>query len=104
LVEVIEHLDADRLPALAEAVFGNAPKTVIVTTPNAEHNVLFPNLADGAFRHPDHRFEWTRAKFRGWARGVAGRNGYRIVDFGDIGEPDPDLGGSTQMAVFSRAT
>src|SRR5690606_25739396 len=68
LAEVIEHLDLDRLPALANAVFGAAqPKTVIVTTPNAEHNVLFPNLPAGKFRHPDHRFEWTRAEFRAWA-------------------------------------
>ena len=43
-------------------MFGEArPATVVVTTPNAEYNALFPNLAAGAFRHPDHRFEWTRA-------------------------------------------
>lgn len=35
LVEVIEHLEPDRLSALTDVVFGSArPKTVIVTTPN----------------------------------------------------------------------
>lgn len=100
LVEVIEHLDADRLPALAEAVFSNALKTVIVTTPNAEHNVLFPNLAAGAFRHPDHRFEWTREEFRAWAASVEARYGYRAV-FSEIGAPDETHGAPTQMAVFT---
>lgn len=100
LVEVIEHLDADRLPALAEAVFGNAPKTVIVTTPNAEHNVLFPNLADGALRHPDHRFEWTRAEFRAWVSAIEARYGYSAA-FSEIGASDETHGAPTQMAVFT---
>jgi 3' terminal RNA ribose 2'-O-methyltransferase Hen1 len=44
LVEVIEHLDPDRLPLLERVVFGEArPATVVVTTPNAEYNSLFPN-------------------------------------------------------------
>src|SRR5690242_8832759 len=38
LVEVIEHLDEERLPALAKVVFGAArPRTVVVTTPNSEY-------------------------------------------------------------------
>jgi SAM-dependent methyltransferase len=48
LMEVIEHLDPDRLPALEHAVFGFArPLHVIVTTPNVEHNVRFPDLPAG---------------------------------------------------------
>jgi 3' terminal RNA ribose 2'-O-methyltransferase Hen1 len=102
LVEVIEHLDADRLPAMAEVVFGAArPKTVVVTTPNAEYNALFPTLAAGAFRHPDHRFEWTRAEFRAWASGVEARYGYRAA-FSGVGEDHPQLGPVSQVAVFSR--
>ncbi len=62
LMEVIEHVDQPRLGALEQAVFGSArPGTVVVTTPNAEHNVRFADLRPGAMRHPDHRFEWTRA-------------------------------------------
>jgi 3' terminal RNA ribose 2'-O-methyltransferase Hen1 len=102
LVEVIEHLDADRLPALAQVVFGEAkPRTVVVTTPNVEHNARFPNLPPGAFRHPDHRFEWTRAEFRAWARGVEDAFGY-AADLGEIGQPDETFGAPTQMAVFRR--
>lgn len=102
LVEVIEHLDADRLPALAKVVFGAAkPKLVVVTTPNAEYNVLFPDLPAGKFRHADHRFEWTRAEFAAWANAVAAENGYR-VEFGAIGETHAEHGPPTQMAVFER--
>ena len=40
LMEVIEHLDPPRLPALEASVFGHArPATVVVTTPNVEYNV-----------------------------------------------------------------
>jgi 3' terminal RNA ribose 2'-O-methyltransferase Hen1 len=101
LVETIEHVEPHRLSAVEKAVFaGCRPKTVIITTPNYEYNVLH-GVPEGAFRHPDHRFEWTRAKFRSWAEGVAGRNGYR-ARFEDIGERDPVLGSSTQMVTFSR--
>ena len=68
LVEVIEHIDPDRLPLVERVVFGAAHLgAVIVTTPNADYNALFPNLGAGALRHPDHRFEWTRAEFAAWA-------------------------------------
>ncbi|WP_109506617.1 3' terminal RNA ribose 2'-O-methyltransferase Hen1 [Nocardioides speluncae] len=102
LMEVVEHLDPDRLPALEQTVFGHArPKTVIVTTPNSEHNVRYEKLAAGAMRHPDHRFEWTRAEFRAWADGVAAMHGYATA-YSPIGEDDPEVGPPTQMAVFTR--
>ena len=70
LMEVIEHLDPERIPALERATFGfAAPATVVVTTPNAEYNAHFETLPAGALRHRDHRFEWTRAEFRAWAGG-----------------------------------
>ncbi|MDX6333329.1 MAG: hypothetical protein QOG05_669 [Streptosporangiaceae bacterium] len=103
LMEVIEHVDPPRLGALEQTVFGAArPGTVVVTTPNAEHNVRFPDLRPGAMRHPDHRFEWTRPQFRDWAAGVAGRRGYQ-VRFLPIGGDDPEVGPPTQLAVFTRA-
>jgi 3' terminal RNA ribose 2'-O-methyltransferase Hen1 len=103
LVEVIEHLDPGRLPALEAVVFGVArPATVVVTTPNADYNVLFPTLPPGAFRHPDHRFEWTRTKFETWALGVAEARGYTVA-FHGVGEFHETLGAPTQMAVFTRA-
>jgi 3' terminal RNA ribose 2'-O-methyltransferase Hen1 len=103
LMEVIEHVDPPRLGALEQTVFGAArPGTVVVTTPNAEHNVRFPDLHPGAMRHPDHRFEWTRPQFRDWAAGVAGRRGYQ-VRFLPIGADDPEVGPPSQLAVFTRA-
>ena len=102
LMEVIEHVDPDRLDALEQAVFGEAaPAAVIVTTPNAEYNACYPGLAAGAMRHLDHRFEWDRAQFRAWAQAVAVRHGY-AVSFEPVGEQDPQLGPPTQMAVLSR--
>ena len=103
LMEVVEHLDPDRLPALERTVFGDAaPSTVIVTTPNVEHNVRYEGLTTGGMRHRDHRFEWTRAEFAAWASDVAGRHGY-AVRFAGIGADDPEVGPPTQMAVFSRS-
>jgi 3' terminal RNA ribose 2'-O-methyltransferase Hen1 len=102
LMEVIEHLDPDRLPSLERSVFGHArPGAVIVTTPNSEFNVRYPNLAAGALRHPDHRFEWTHAEFGAWASRVATAYGY-AVSFRPVGDVDPDLGPSTQLALFTR--
>ncbi|MGW1226471.1 3' terminal RNA ribose 2'-O-methyltransferase Hen1 [Streptomyces sp. NPDC001478] len=101
LSEVIEHVDLERLPALEYAVFGAArPRTVLVTTPNVEYNVRWETLPAGHTRHGDHRFEWTRAEFRAWARRVAGRYGYG-VEFVPVGDDDPEVGPPTQMAVFT---
>jgi 3' terminal RNA ribose 2'-O-methyltransferase Hen1 len=102
LMEVIEHLDPGRLPALERTVFGQArPTSVIVTTPNADYNVLYPFLAAGAMRHPDHRFEWTRAEYAAWAETTAAAYGYTLR-FLPVGVEDPTFGPPTQMAVFRR--
>jgi 3' terminal RNA ribose 2'-O-methyltransferase Hen1 len=102
VVEVIEHLDAPRLAAFERVVFEFArPEVVVVTTPNAEYNVMWPSLPAGRFRHKDHRFEWTRAEFRGWANAVAERFDY-TVEFRPVGDEDPVLGAPSQMGVFSR--
>lgn len=102
LVEVIEHLDPPRLAAAEQNVFASArPGTVVITTPNSEFNVRWETLPAGEFRHPDHRFEWTRDEFRNWAESVAGRHGYS-VRFLPIGREDPEVGPPTQMGVFER--
>jgi 3' terminal RNA ribose 2'-O-methyltransferase Hen1 len=101
LMEVVEHVDPDRIDALESAIFGTAhPATVIVTTPNVEYNVRFPSLPEGSLRHRDHRFEWTRDAFAAWAGGVADRHGY-AVRFLPVGPDDAQVGPPTQMAVFS---
>jgi 3' terminal RNA ribose 2'-O-methyltransferase Hen1 len=102
LMEVIEHLEPDRLPSMERALFGEAkPVSVVVTTPNVEYNVRFEGLPEGKLRHRDHRFEWTRAEFEAWATTVAGFHRYD-VRFLPVGPLDPEVGSPTQMAVFSR--
>ncbi|MER7002957.1 3' terminal RNA ribose 2'-O-methyltransferase Hen1 [Dactylosporangium sp. NPDC000555] len=102
LMEVIEHVDPPRLPALAASLFGHAaPATVVVTTPNVEYNALYPGLAHGHLRHADHRFEWDRAQFGTWCDEVAAGYGYTVTRSG-IGPEDPAAGAPTQMAVFSK--
>jgi len=104
IVEVIEHLDENRLPALEAVVFADAaPATVIVTTPNHDYNVNYEGITANHFRHSDHRFEWNRVQFRAWADSVAARHGYS-VRYEDIGEQDKNQNTPTQMAVFRKNT
>ena len=101
--EIIEHIDPDRLGALERCVFEFAkPGAVIVTTPNIEYNATFENMGPGQLRHPDHRFEWTRAEFAAWCAEVCQNYGYG-VEHGGIGDEHPDFGTPTQMAIFKRA-
>jgi len=103
VVEVIEHVDPERLDVFARVLFGHAaPATAIVTTPNREYNVHFERLDPTSFRHGDHRFEWTRAEFREWAASITDAHGY-TVEYLPIGPDDPETGPPTQMAVFRRA-
>ena len=102
LVEVIEHIEPERLSHVEAAIFGDArPKAVIVTTPNADYNVLFPGLRAGQFRHADHRFEWTRAEFEAWCSRVSEAHGYscRIEPLGEV---DSQHGAPSQMGVFTQ--
>jgi len=102
VVEVIEHLDPPRLAAFERVLFGFArPGTVVLTTPNAEHNANFESLPAGEFRHRDHRFEWNREEFRAWSNGVAENFGYG-VRYLPVGSEDEAVGPPTQMAVFER--
>ena len=102
MVEVIEHLEPDRLDALERVVFDHArPGTLIVTTPNREYNALFESLETNELRHPDHRFEWSRAEFREWAERVADAHGYG-VRFEGLGEEDENHGPPSQIAIFTR--
>ncbi len=101
VMEVIEHLDAPRLAAFERVLFECArPATVVLTTPNLEYNVKWESLPAGKLRHKDHRFEWTRAEFQSWAKGIAERFGYD-VRFLPVGPEDALVGAPTQMAVFT---
>ncbi len=75
------------------------PKTIVLTTPNREYNSTWERLPAGQFRHPDHRFEWSRDEFQDWAKGVAGKFGY-AVRFLAVGPENESVGSPTQMGVF----
>ncbi len=101
MVEVLEHLDPAQLSRLETALFARiAPPLMVITTPNADFNPLL-GVPPHRFRHPGHRFEWGRARFRAWADSVALRWGL-AVQVSDIAGNHPTLGGASQMAVFLR--
>jgi hypothetical protein len=77
------------------------PKLVVVTTPNRDFNVYFPDPKQ--FRHDDHKFEWTREEFTDWCRNTADMFGYSFKLTG-VGLPEgfTDKGFCTQIAVFTR--
>ncbi|MCP5495183.1 MAG: 3' terminal RNA ribose 2'-O-methyltransferase Hen1 [Leptospiraceae bacterium] len=99
VVEVIEHLDLDRLKSFERVLFEFAkPQMVVLTTPNREYNVMWGmGLED--LRHSDHRFEWTRKEFSDWANAIAEKYRYR-VEFFSIGEEVESIGSPSQMALF----
>ena len=100
LLETIEHIDPDQLSRLERALFTVLrARTIIITTPNAEFNPLL-GVPAHRMRHPDHRFEWDRARFRTWCARAAKAAGYAAV-FHDIAGAHPTLGGASQMAVFT---
>ncbi|WP_419838643.1 3' terminal RNA ribose 2'-O-methyltransferase Hen1 [Candidatus Poriferisodalis sp.] len=102
LVEVIEHVDPERLDSLADAVFAHAaPQAVVLTTPNREFNVNYSHVGPDGMRHRDHRFEWSREEFGAWVADIEKRFGYR-ADISGIGVEHSDYGPPTQMAVFRR--
>jgi 3' terminal RNA ribose 2'-O-methyltransferase Hen1 len=99
-VEVIEHIEPDRLGAFEDTLFAHAaPTHVVITTPNIEYNARIPAVK--RFRHADHRFEWTRAELAAWAQRVAAEHGYSVT-IQPIGPEDPEVGAPTQAALFSR--
>lgn len=101
LLETIEHIDPGDLSRLERALFSVLrAQTIIVTTPNAEFNPLL-GVPSHRMRHPDHRFEWDRARFRAWCGRAAKAAGYTAA-FHDIAGAHPVLGGASQMAVFTR--
>ena len=102
IIEVIEHMDIDRLESFEQVIFFySKPTTVIITTPNIEYNELYENMKIGTLRHRDHRFEWTREQFQTWANKIVENHGYS-VEFHNIGDVDKELGAPTQMAVFTK--
>ena len=102
VIEVVEHIEPMRLPAVERILFEfAAPKTVILTTPNCEYNANYEAMQENNLRHDDHRFEWTRAQFKAWCEQICTRFGYRCEIRG-IGNYDEKYGNPTQMGVFTK--
>ena len=51
---------------------------------------MWESLPAGSFRHPDHRFEWTRAEFAAWAERVAAGTATRVALPRRSGPEDPE--------------
>lgn len=102
VVEVIEHIDPERIAAFEQALFGFVqPPLVLLTSPNSEYNVKYEGMEKGSMRHRDHRFEWTRSEFEAWANHVCKTYGY-CVEILPVGEIDEALGAPTQLGVFRK--
>ena len=100
LVEVIEHMDEERLAAFEKTIFKFAlPKTVVITTPNREYNVKY-EMEEGTMRHDDHRFEWTRQQFKDWCEKIKTQFGYYST-IKMIGDLDETVGEPSQMVIFN---
>jgi len=89
-------------PSAGSARSGATVESIREQLPNAEFNVRYETLPAGSFRHPDHRFEWTREQFRTWAGRVAATHGYLLTVRG-VGPEDDEVGTPTQLALFRRA-
>ncbi|EXX74783.1 hypothetical protein RirG_047940 [Rhizophagus irregularis DAOM 197198w] len=106
-MEVVEHVDPPVLDKFFDIVLGTyKPKIVIVTTPNVEFNVYFPQLKYGTpeatLRIEDHRFEWTRKEFQEWGNSGAKKYNYSVeyTGVGKLKYGDPAVGNVTQIAIF----
>lgn len=101
LIETIEHIEPSRLSAVEFALFQSwRPRHVLLTTPNADYNPIL-GAPSHRRRHWDHRFEWGRTRFAAWAENCGARHGYTFA-IEAVGPTAPGVGGSTQMAVFTR--
>ena len=104
LIEVIEHIELNRLDTIVENIFGYyKSKIIIITTPNREYNIKYEFLEEDKLRHPDHRFEFTRDEFYKFVNNIVDNDRYpynAIIE--SIGEIDDTVGSPTMMAVFYK--
>lgn len=101
-VEVVEHLEPPQLDAFVGVVFGHVQsKRIVITTPNAEYNVVWYTRRPHGRRHPDHRFEWSQDEFAEWSNKVGSTFGYE-THIESVGSVHPVWGPPTQIAVFDR--
>ena len=106
-IELIEHLSGPVLSQMPQNIFGFIrPKIVIITTPNKEYNVLFPELKNSSkLRHWDHKFEWTRSQFNAWCLSIIETYPQYSYEITGVGEPPNNfqsIGFCTQIAIFTK--
>ncbi|XP_050674299.1 small RNA 2'-O-methyltransferase isoform X2 [Leptidea sinapis] len=103
-IEMIEHMLPHDLERFVHTVFGFIkPRIVILTTPNADFNVMFKALENNGLRRLDHFFEWSRSQFNDWCSNIVDRYPNYTVTCKGIGPGPPDtlrLGCCSQLALF----
>jgi hypothetical protein len=103
-IEVVEHLESPQLDAFVGVMFDYVrPARAVLTTPNAEYNVVWFTLRRHGHRHPDHRFEWSRAEFNTWAAEVGLIHGYEL-HIEAIGTKHPVWGPPSQVAYSIKGS
>lgn len=104
-IELIEHLNESDLKGMPDTIFGFIqPKIAVITTPNRDFNVVFPELR--GMRHWDHKFEWSRAEFEEWCSQVLKHYPDYVVHYSGVGDAPSEkykgVGHCSQIATFKR--
>lgn len=104
-LELIEHLEPSDLDSAVDQIFDKlCPLMIYLTTPNIEYNDLLNEAFGGQrqtrFRHPDHKFEWTRNEFASWCLWICENYNY-AVEIGGVGKIVDDVTGEFGFASHS---
>lgn len=104
--EVIEHVYPDVLDAFLKLTLDvYRPEILIVTTPNGEYNVNFPDLKyntpESVFRHDDHKFEWTRKEFESWYVSQGLLYAVQLMDAAELGAKKGQASTTTAPSIMA---
>ena len=103
LMEVIEHMDFDRLAAFERVVFEFArPAHVVVTTPNVEYNTKFESIAPRASSVTEITASMDSTRVPSLVRGGTASASDTESGSCRLARRSSAVGPPTQMAVFSR--
>uniref|UniRef100_A0A7I4YBZ9 Small RNA 2'-O-methyltransferase n=1 Tax=Haemonchus contortus TaxID=6289 RepID=A0A7I4YBZ9_HAECO len=103
--EVIEHIPKEDAARYVRSVLLNIrPQLFIISTPNHEYNEVF-GMAQGQFRHADHKFEFTRQQFKNWLFEILSDfltdYEYTVKYVGNV-QGYNRFGGATQFGIIRR--
>lgn len=107
MIEVIEHLKPEDVSTVTSTIFGYyQPRYLVMTTPNRDFNCLFDSESSpDRYRHPDHKFEWTRSEFAKYCQQVCDTYpsySFELDGVGHFGEDSKPYGPCSQIAAFER--